>query len=206
MIPLWIFGNGGHAKVAIDVLKAGKHFALAGIISDDPTAEPVEPGVPHIGPLSIATIRQHNVHRAFIAIGSNSTRARISGLLDDSVAWISLVHPTATVAPTAILDKGVLLSAGCIVQPFVSVGAHAIINTGATVDHDSTVGTCAHIAPGVHLAGNVQVGEGAFLGVGAVVIPGIAIGRDAIVGAGSVVIHDVPNGDRVAGNPARSLQ
>ena len=38
-----------------------------------------------------------------------------------------------------------------------------------------------------------------------VVIPGIKIGAWAVVGAGSVVIRDVPDGAKVAGNPARPI-
>jgi serine acetyltransferase len=34
----------------------------------------------------------------------------------------------------------------------------------------------------------------------------IKIGDNAVIGAGAVVLHDVPPGDVVAGNPARSIK
>jgi len=203
--PVWVIGNGGHAKVVIDALRLQRSCQVAGIISDDPAAPPVEPGLLHIGPVSPDVLRRHGVDRAIIAIGANSVRARIAAELDDAVEWVSAIHPSAIVSPTATIGTGILLAAGSIVQPSVAVGDHAIINTGASVDHDSVIGACAHIAPGAHLAGNVMVGEGTLVGVGASVIPGITIGTNAIIGAGSVVIRDIPDNARVVGNPARPI-
>jgi acetyltransferase-like isoleucine patch superfamily enzyme len=51
----------------------------------------------------------------------------------------------------------------------------------------------------------VTVGEGSHVGIGAIVLQGVRIGANAVVGAGTVVLHDVPDGDRVAGVPARSI-
>jgi acetyltransferase-like isoleucine patch superfamily enzyme len=37
------------------------------------------------------------------------------------------------------------------------------------------------------------------------VIQGVRIGRDVLVGAGAVVLHDLEDGARVAGVPARPI-
>jgi sugar O-acyltransferase (sialic acid O-acetyltransferase NeuD family) len=206
MIPVWIVGNGGHAKVAIDTIRAGQRFRLAGIISDDPATPPVEPDVPHIGPLSSDVVREYGIQHTFIAIGANSVRARIAHLLDGNVTWVSIVHPSAIVSPTATIGSGVLLCAGSIVQPFVTIGDHTIINTAATVDHDSNIGAFSHIAPGVHLSGAVTVGEGAFLGIGSAAIPGAQVGAWSVVGAGSTVVHDLPPNITAVGTPARIIK
>ena len=41
------------------------------------------------------------------------------------------------------------------------------------------------------------------IGARAVIMPGVTIGEDCVVEPGSVVSHDVADGQRVAGNPAR---
>ncbi len=46
----------------------------------------------------------------------------------------------------------------------------------------------------------------AAIGSGAVILPGITIGEGAMVGAGAVVTKDVPDGEVVVGNPARTLR
>jgi acetyltransferase-like isoleucine patch superfamily enzyme len=46
----------------------------------------------------------------------------------------------------------------------------------------------------------------ASLGSGAVILGGLRIGEGVAVGAGAVVTKDVPAGETVAGNPARSIR
>jgi acetyltransferase-like isoleucine patch superfamily enzyme len=48
------------------------------------------------------------------------------------------------------------------------------------------------------------VERGASLGSGAVVLGGVRIGEGGLVGAGAVVTRDVPAGETVLGNPART--
>ncbi len=142
-----------------------------------------------------------------VAIGDNALRKQEAEWAE-SRAWKfgTLVDPSARVGTYFFgIGQGSVIMAGVIVQTNSCIGRHAIINTAATIDHDCIIGDYAHIAPGCHLCGNVTVGEGALLGVGTVVIPGIKIGAWAVVGAGSVVIRDVPDGAKVAGNPARAI-
>lgn len=50
---------------------------------------------------------------------------------------------------------------------------------------------------------NITIGQGAWIGAGAIIMTNV--GPNAIVGAGSVVVHPVPAGEKVAGNPSRSI-
>jgi UDP-perosamine 4-acetyltransferase len=205
VIPVWVLGNGGHAKVVLDAIRCQARYEVAGILSDRPDESTILPGLPHQGPVTRDLAERLGVNRAVIAIGSNPVRARLADLLDELVRFVTVVHPSATVASSASIGEGVVICAGSIVQPYATIGDHTIINTGATVDHDSCIESFSHVAPGSHLAGNVSVGRGAFLGIGSVVVPGVQIGANAVVGAGSVVIRDVETGSRVAGVPARPL-
>ena len=50
------------------------------------------------------------------------------------------------------------------------------------------------------------LGDRVEVGCNVVILGAVTIGDGAVIGAGSVVLHDVPAGDVVAGNPARSLR
>ncbi|MDR2406113.1 MAG: hypothetical protein LBE27_07065 [Deltaproteobacteria bacterium] len=51
----------------------------------------------------------------------------------------------------------------------------------------------------------ITIRKGASIGGGAVILPGVEIGEGAMVGAGAVVTKNVPQGQKVVGNPARAL-
>lgn len=204
MSGLWIIGAGGHAKVVIETARAMATFEPVGVLDDDASRwGSTVLGLPVTGPIAPDRLRELGVERAVLAIGNNRARAALADRLEGLVTWVTLVHPSAVVAPSVRLGEGTVVFAGAIVQPDSVIGRHVIINTGSSVDHDGVIGDLAHIAPGARLAGGVRVGEGALVGIGACVIPGRAIGDWATVGAGAAVVEDIPPGVVAKGVPAR---
>ena len=114
-----------------------------------------------------------------IAVGNNRDRAREAAARNATYTY--LVHPTASVASSALIGMGTVIMAGAVVQARASIGMHCIINTGATVDHDCVLEDFVHIAPGASLCGNVRVGEGALVGVGVGIEPGAIIPKWSVI-------------------------
>jgi UDP-perosamine 4-acetyltransferase len=199
-----VIGAGGHARVCLDLLLQDDDLDVVGCLGDAGTGQLQRPVVGTDDDLP--GLRAQGVGHAFVAVGSNAARARLTRQATDlGFVLVSAVSPAATVAATARLGAGVAVMAGAVVNPYAEVGDGAVLNTGATVDHDCRVGAFAHVAPGVHLAGDCTVGEGALVGVGAVARPGTSVGDWAVVGAGAVLVADVPARTTVVGNPARVL-
>lgn len=143
-----------------------------------------------------------------IAIGNPYGRVRIwfhEWLSQEGLQPITIAHPSAQIAPNAIIGEGCQLMAGAIVNPEARLGRQCIINTKASVDHESILEDGVELAPGATLCGLVKVEVNAWVCAGATVLPRIKIGADAIVGAGAVVIRDVPSGCTVAGVPANRI-
>ena len=201
--PLICVGSGGHAKVVIEIARAIGTYEVVGC-TDPINREPVL-GVPVIGDDGqLESLWEQGFRQAFVALGSNSLRLKLGRRLRSiGFQMPALVHPAATISPTARLGEGVAVMAGVVVNAEAVVGEFAILNTNCSVDHDCVVGDGAHVGPRSVLAGSVRLGEGVFLGAGAVVIPGIEVGAHTTVGAGGVVVSHLGQNVIAVGVPAR---
>lgn len=206
-----LIGGGGHAKVVIDAIRlAGKADRLA-VLAPDPTlAGRTVLGVPVLGgDDKVVDAKAEGFDHFIVAVGSLSDNGLRRRLFEQALAWglapLTVIHPAAVVAASAVLGGGTVVLAGAVVNPEAHLGLNVIVNTGAIVEHDCRVGDHAHVATGARLLGGVTVGDLTLVGGGAVVRQGLAIGAAALIGAGAVVVKDVPAGIRVAGVPARSL-
>lgn len=201
-----IIGAGGHAKVVIDILKSGSEYDVIGCIAKKIEHQSVL-GVPILGEdLILAKLFASDVTNAFVAIGDNKLREKLS-LEVENIGFnlINAIAPKAYVSKSATLGKGIAIMPGAVINAEASIGSNVIVNTSATVDHDCIVEDYVHIAPGVHLAGNVNLGKGTFLGVGSSIIPQTNIGEWCVIGAGTVVIKDLPPFSKCAGVPAKLI-
>ena len=198
-----IIGGGGHAKVAIESLRA-RGETVAAIVDADPTPRQVL-GVPVVGDdLALPGLREKGFSRLFVAIGENRLRQKLGRKArEQGFSLVNAIHPSAVISPTARLGEGIAVMAGVAINADSRIDDLAIINTGAVVDHDCRLAEACHLGPASALAGGVTVGERAFLGVGARAIPGVSIGADTIVGAGGVVVRDLPDAVLAIGVPAK---
>ena len=199
---VWILGGGGHAKVAIATLESIGEM-IAGVYDDDGSKEGASLlGSSILTPTPGERWWAEGKRRAFIAIGDNTIREKVSAI---AAEWVVAQHASASAHATVSVGEGSLICAGVVIQPDVSIGRHVIANTSCSIDHDCMVDDFAHIGPGATLAGGVTVGRRSFVGAGATIVPGVTLGADVTIGAGSVVLHDVATGQTVAGVPAREL-
>src|SRR5205814_742231 len=132
-------------------------------------------------------------HRLVIGVGNPARRRELGDAAAARGArFLTLVHPTAYVAPNA------RLGAGCLVCPFAFIGVgavlgdHVAVNTYASVGHDAQVGDCSVFPPYAVVNGAVVLGEEVFLGTHATVTPRLTVGRSAMIAAGAVPIRPGP--------------
>ena len=203
---LIVFGAGGHGRVAADAAMASGAFSRVLASDRNPVTWGGEllPGVPVLSPQDAAALSgPRAVH---VAIGDNPMRRDEAARLASVGPLATIVHPRASVAASARVGPGCLITAQCVVGPMAELGEGAIVNHGAVVDHDCRIGAWAHIAPGVKLGGAVQVGETALVGAGSTVLRNLRVGTGATLGAGAVLLQDLPDGEAWAGVPARPLR
>lgn len=86
---------------------------------------------------------------AFCGIGNNQFRgAIIERLLKAGYSLPVLIHPTAYVSVSAVIDIGTVVEPKAIVNAHSVIKKGSIISVGSIVDHDVVIGKCAHINSG----------------------------------------------------------
>lgn len=157
----------------------------------------------------IGTIRDHQPSRDCVYIsGIGSPKAKLATcelLQSREAAFVNIVHPTAVVAPSAILGVGVLLWRQALVSVNATLGNHVTLQFCSAVGHDSILGDGCTLSGFTETTGHVRLGRGVFMGSHSVVLPGKQVEDDATIGAGSVVIRRVTAGSTVFGVPAKIL-
>jgi sugar O-acyltransferase (sialic acid O-acetyltransferase NeuD family) len=144
--------------------------------------------------------------RFIISLGDPGLRRALAERLSRRGArFVSIVHPTAYVAPSARIGDG------CIIGPFASVGSyvqledHVLLNLYAAVGHDARIGSFCVFSPHSVANGGSQLDAGVFLGTHATITPGIRVGAGSRVAVGAAVYRDVPRGSLAVGNPAKAF-
>ena len=106
------------------------------------------------------------------------------------------IHPAAKIGRRVFIDHGM----------GVVIGETAQVGNDVTLYHGVTLGGRAPKGSQRGAKRHPTLEDGVMIGAGACLLGDITIGKGAVIGANSVVISNVPNGARVAGNPAHLLK
>jgi sugar O-acyltransferase (sialic acid O-acetyltransferase NeuD family) len=196
---LVIFGGGGHAKTVIDMVKKLGEHPIAGIIDDDKALSGKEIlGIPVLGTRALLpTLKERGVSLAVNCVGGIldiNVRVRIFELLKETgFSFPVLVHPRASVEPSAKIGDGVQVFANAYIGSEAVLHPKCMVNTNAVISHDCVIGEHTHVAPGALLAGHVDVGRSTLIGMGVTTAIGVKIGSYVRIGNGAIVLADVPD-------------
>jgi sugar O-acyltransferase (sialic acid O-acetyltransferase NeuD family) len=204
--PVIIFGAGALGRLALEIFVANQ-IVVYGFLDDDASLHGKEfDNVPVLG----ATDDEKYLKligkkcEAFVATDDMALRRSLTGFLIErrKIMPCNALHPTASIAASAIIANGTLFGPNAVVSAGANVGNHCMLHAGALVDYEATLGDLVQVRAGAIIGNGATIGAEAFIGQGAIIVPGIKIGRGARVGAGSVVVQDVPDKQTVFGNPA----
>jgi sugar O-acyltransferase (sialic acid O-acetyltransferase NeuD family) len=206
-VRIVIVGAGAHGAVVADILQrahaAGAIAAPIGFVDDTPSRSGTSLlGLDVLG--SIASLAEHAHDAIIVAVGDNGARRALTErLLAAGERLATAVHPSASIAPSATLGEGTVVSAGAIVTPRATIGRGVIVNTKASVDHDTSVGHFAHVSAGATVGGQARIGAETLIGIGATVLSGVTVGARTTIGAGAAVVEAIPDDVVAFGVPAR---
>jgi bifunctional UDP-N-acetylglucosamine pyrophosphorylase/glucosamine-1-phosphate N-acetyltransferase len=196
---------------------------LAGVTIVDPATTYLEPGV---------TIGSDTVVHPGTSIGG-ATRigrgcrigpaCRIADAkigdgvqITESIVLDSTLGDGCKVGPYAHLRGGAMLGANVTIGDYVEV-KNATLAEGVKAMHltylgDSSIGARTNIGAGTITCNydgvrknHTEIGSDVFIGTNTLLVAPVSVGDGALTGAGTVVIRNVAEGDKVVGNPARSI-
>jgi len=204
-------GAGGHAKVLVDILQLRSEYRIIGLLDENRNLwGSTLLGVPILGGDDLLPQIRQQCENAFVGLGSigrgHMRKQLFEMIVRQGFSMPSAIHPTACVARSAKIGRGVSIMAGAIVNACALVGDNVIINSAAIIEHDCVIEDHVHVAPGARLAGNAVVGCETHIGIGATVLEGRRIGSSSIIGGGAVVTKDMPDRVVAAGVPARIIR
>ena len=191
---LLFIGGSGHARVLIDSVLRDKG-QIVGILDPKYPKGEIISGVEVLGGDEVITQFDRHSIELVNGLGVLPSKLRrwdiVKSYQESGYEFAKVVHPSAIVSDNVMLDSGVQVMAGCVLQDGVKVGRHTVINTGTTIDHGCVIGRECWLSPGVTICADVTVGPRTYVGAGAVVIQDITIQENVLVKAGTCVTNDL---------------
>jgi sugar O-acyltransferase (sialic acid O-acetyltransferase NeuD family) len=199
--------QGGQGAIVADALlhahEAGSPAIAIGFVDDTHVNGVLDLSI--LGRIaSLATIEHDAI---VVAIGDNARRRALAEeLLARGETLVTARHPFTSIATSAAIGAGAMISAGAIVTSRATIGRGVLLNTKASVDHDSVVGDFGHVSAGATVGAKCAIGDEAMIGIGATIVSGCRVGARSIIGAGAVVVRDIPDDVVAYGVPARVVR
>lgn len=167
--PLIIVGAGGYGRTVAEAVRLGRDYEIAGFLDDAYPARIKAGGTPVLGNTEDMWRFFKVSGSAVVAIGDNRIRQRIvQNSQDEGFALPVIVHPGACVSANAVLEPGVTVMAGAVVNTEAWIGCGVIVNAGVVIDHHAVIEPFAHLGAGCCVAGGNTLKEGVWLRAGCV--------------------------------------
>ncbi len=204
MQDLIILGAGGTAfdliDIAIAMNKIEKQWNILGLLDDN--VELIGKNVynfPVLG--TISQSGEYNEAYFASSIG-DAYRTKLRMIVRKKVPFgnerfASLIHPTAIISESAIIEPGAVIYGNVTLSGMVHVGHDVFLCGNTFLGHECVIGNHSLLSVGNYLASDVHVGDCCYLGVGVMVRHQITIGENCLIGLGAKVVKSIPPNSKV---------
>lgn len=195
-------GGGFAAEIVTYLLDLPEGPRIKGVLDISPPRQDFSFTIPWLG--SEQTYKPDASDMFLVALGEPLARRKAVKLISQRGGqFYTLIHPTAYVASTAVIEAGAIICPFAFVGPCAHVGEHAVANVRSTIGHHAKVGRFAVLSPHTNLNGFSAAGEGSFLGTNAVLTPKAQAGAYSKLAVGAVLSGEAQDGSLIVGNPGK---
>ena len=164
-MKLIILGAGGFGKTIADIAKQSEKYDEIYFLDDTQKQSEWILG----NCCEFLTFTDHNTEM-YPAFGNNEIRlAWVERLKSQNISLPKLIHSTAYVSPTAVIEEGTVVLPLAIVNADSYIKSGCIIDSGAIVDHGCVVEEGGHVSPGAVIKTQNKIPRGIKIEAGEIV-------------------------------------
>lgn len=146
---------------------------------------------PYLGSFADYEIEQEDYF--ILALGAPEAKRKIVRQIKERGGkFLTLIHPTAVVAKTAIIGEGNIINPFVMIGPNVKLGDFNLLTSQSVISHDCIVGCYNFFATSL-LCGHTVVGDSNYFGIRSTTIPDVVIGNRNTIQAGMIVDKNLEN-------------
>ncbi len=202
-----ILGAGGTAVDFYEAARASGNEVFG--LLDDKVSGTDQSNYPVLGPLDSWKDLPSDI-LFFLGIGSVASHRHRLEIIErlgiPAERYAIIVHPQASVSPSAVIGHGSGVLAHSAIGARAHVGSHVEILQLCLIGHDARIEDGAVVSGSVSLSGGVHIGCCAFIGAAATIRNDLRVGAGALLGMNSTLLEDVPVGAVYAGTPAKLIR
>ena len=153
-----LIGSGGHSNSLVDLINSSKKFKIIGYFDK---FQNYSSKLKYLG--DDTKISKFKVKLAAMGIGLGLSPKKKNNLiqkyLQAGLSFPKLIHKNSYVSKSSIIEDGVQIFSGTIINANTHVKSHAVVNTGSIVEHDCFIGENTFICPGSIILGSCKIGK-----------------------------------------------
>lgn len=211
MENILLFGGGLHVNYCIDIIKKEKKYNIIGIVDSINDIGTEISGYKIVGRQEKLKelIEKYDINGGLITIGDNWSRKIVYDCIINQIPdfkFVNAIHPSTIIGANVEFGVGIVIMAGCIINPNSIVGDFCFFATGSQLEHDCTISDFASISAGSITGGKVKIGKYSAITLGVTIMDRLSIGENTVVGSGALVTRDLPDNVLAYGSPAKIIR